>query len=40
MDPAKRMSAKDALKHAWLKQIIANDAMKAKQGISEAFKNL
>jgi len=40
MDPAKRMSAKDALKHVWLKQIIANDALKAKQGISEAFKNL
>jgi len=40
MDPAKRMSAKDALKHVWLKALIANDALKAKQGITDAFKNL
>jgi len=40
MDPAKRMSAKEALKHVWLKALIASDALKAKQGISDAFKNL
>lgn len=40
MDPAKRMSAKDALKHVWLKSVIANDAMKAKQGLVDAFSNL
>ena len=40
MDPTKRMTAKDSLNHIWLKTLMANDAMKAKQGISDAFKNL
>ena len=40
MDPDKRMSAKEALDHKWLMQVIKMDMKKSRVGVTQAFKNL
>ena len=40
IDPTHRMSAKEALNHKWLMQVIKMDIKKSRVGVTEAFKNL
>lgn len=40
LDPEKRMSAKEAMGHPWMEQVIQRDMDKSKYGVSAAFANL